>query len=337
MAEDKDTKLEDSGDDQQVLDGTGAPIQGDVQVDDKGNVVTQKADEGDDGAEPPSEGLSDAERNLIREHRKENRHSERQDSKQRRREAIARKDRYISALETKVADLNRRVTGHDQQITGSQVAQIDAALQNANAEVEIAAAAKSEAMKAGESAIFQEADEAWYNAKRKLEELTHLKRRFAEGGRVQTQQPRTQPLQFPAQTVELAKKWTRENAWYNPDPQSSDSDSRIVRMLDAELVAEGWDHSTPEYWDELTDRARERMPKRFAAGGGNGERQPTQITGGSRGDSGGDSPGGRSVTTTLSAERVKAAKEAGLWDDPKARARLIKRFQLFDKETAAQR
>jgi hypothetical protein len=338
MAKDKETAAEDAELDNgnetgQVIDGTGSLVERDVQVDDKGNIVPsgQKADDdgGDEGDEEPPSGLSDSERELIQQHRREHRRESRQTTKQRRREAIARKDRYIGTLEAQVAELNQRVSGVERAATGGQMAQLEAAIQNAVAEVEISAAAKVEAMKAGDAAVFQEADDAHYNARRKLEELSQIKHRVTSSARPQaTGNGRTQPIAFPARTVELARAWTQKHPWYNPNANSSDADSRIVRMLDAELVAEGWDHSTPEYWEELTDRAKERMPKRF---GGNGE-EPTQITSGSRGDSG----NGRGVTTTLSAERVKAAKEAGLWEDPKTRARLIKRFQMHDKEASQQ-
>lgn len=346
MAEDKvqvaaeDADLDNGNVDGQVIDGTGSLVERDVTVDDKGNIVQRTAeDDGDGGDEPPPSGLSDAERDLIREHRKENRRESRQSSKLRRREAIARKDRYIGTLEAQVADLNQRVAGVERATTGGQMAQLEAAIANASAEVEISAAAKVEAMRAGDAGVFQEADDAHYNARRKLEELSHIKQRVTAGARAQPANgQRTQPIAFPAQTIELARKWTQKHPWYNPSPQSSDADSRIVRMIDAELVAEGWDHSTPEYWEELTDRAKDRMPKRFANGKDQGEDgdgdEPAQITGGS--GRGGDSPGRPRVTSTLSAERVKAAKEAGLWDDPKTRARLIKRFQLHDKEAAQQ-
>jgi hypothetical protein len=41
---------------------------------------------------------------------------------------------------------------------------------------------------------------------------------------------------------------------------------------------------------------------------------------------------GNSGSYKLSADRVSALKDAGIWDDPKQRAEAVKRFRDYDKQ-----
>lgn len=278
---------------------------------------------GDDVDRP----LSEEERDILREHRRQ----ERKDVKGRRREAIARKDRYISQLENQVKDLTGRVETVENRASGADLARLDGAIESAAQEVELAKSARMEARKANAVDIEMEAEEAWYGARRKLEELSLLKRRIADGQRDSAARRSAGTPSAPdPEVVERASKWSTSHTWYNRT--GSDEDSDIVRVVDKNLTREGWDPKTQEYWDELDDRLKTRIPHRFRDGGGNGQ-QRRQTTGGG----GGDSPGGRGGGVTLSAERVAALKEANMWDDPKQRARMIKRYQDADRAASDQR
>ena len=121
------------------------------------------------------------------------------------------------------------------------------------------------------------------------------------------------------------------------------ADARIVGMLDDQLAAEGWSPETAEYWSELEKRAAKYLPHRF-----NGNPLPNS------GNSGYNSPGGQtsqrgspvagstrnSVSTgrqevmRLSAERVQAMKDAGMWDDPQLRKSMIERYKAEDATRA---
>jgi hypothetical protein len=128
--------------------------------------------------------------------------------------------------------------------------------------------------------------------------------------------------------VNHAQAWMERNPWY--DPAGRDQDSRIALTLDNQLAADGWNPTTPEYWEELEARTQKYLPHRFSGGTINNNDKPrgrrSPVAG-----SGRDSAGSREGTYKLSAERVNALKDAGIWDDPKARSEAIKRFREYDR------
>jgi hypothetical protein len=132
-----------------------------------------------------------------------------------------------------------------------------------------------------------------------------------------------------------------KNTWY--DPSGANQDSRVALAIDSQLVEDGFDPRTPEYWDELDSRLKNYLPHRYKAG--------YDLAGGSPG-TGGSGTGGRvesraGVTTTgsgrsaaagsgtagrfqLSKDRIDAMKEAGIWDDPSRRDAMIRRYYEHD-------
>jgi hypothetical protein len=119
-----------------------------------------------------------------------------------------------------------------------------------------------------------------------------------------------------------------KNKWF--DPRGSDTDSRIVTDEDDRLSREGWNPNTREYWDELTNRLKKRLPHKFSGGTISPRNSPRAPVGGSGREAG--NTGGQRQTVKISPERVAAMKEIGAWDDPKARAEMIKEYQKYDKE-----
>jgi hypothetical protein len=121
-----------------------------------------------------------------------------------------------------------------------------------------------------------------------------------------------------------------KHQWF--DPRGRDQDSRVALTLDNNLAEEGWNPSTPEYWEELSDRMRRYIPHKFAAADREEEKTgQRQTTGGSDRDGGGSTSRGAYV---LSGERVRALKEAGMWDqfqsDSKFKARMLARYREQD-------
>lgn len=64
----------------------------------------------------------------------------------------------------------------------------------------------------------------------------------------------------------------------------------------------------------------------------NTQAKPKAVVAGSGRDSGGS---GKTGTYKLSAERVQAMKDAGIWDNPEKRAEAVKRYREFDKQQTA--
>jgi hypothetical protein len=159
--------------------------------------------------------------------------------------------------------------------------------------------------------------------------------RAAEINRVKSQINAPAPIQN-REVKQRAEKWAEQNRWFNAN--SNDPDSAAAKAIDAGLVAEGFDPTTSRYWKELDRRIADRLPHRFADDD-DSDYTPNQQTGrrgppvsGSREIS---SPGSRKVY--LSPERVQAMKDAGYWDDPVLRQRMLKRYQETDRDLKSAR
>ncbi len=144
------------------------------------------------------------------------------------------------------------------------------------------------------------------------------------------------PRQTAPSVVDMkARQWASDNPWFRPD--GKDSDSEVVRAIDATLTREGLDPTTDAYWDELDNRLSKYLPHRFAEEEDSGYSQPRQ---GRRGPPVG---GGREISAPgskkvyVSAERVQAMKDAGYWDDPVMRQRMLKRYAEVDRELKSAR
>jgi hypothetical protein len=207
---------------------------------------------------------------------------------------------------------------------GFQFAQIDRLLEDEATRVEYAKMKATQAAQAGNVAEQMEYMEQFHNAKTKLAQVQLLKQRQLE----EAKQPRNN-VPNPATEVvqENATQWLNSNRWY--DPSGKDTDSRIAKVIDNALASEGWDPADPEYWDELDNRLKERLPHRYTS----------KMTGGDRNRRSGTSSGRTDVsgsavknTFTLSRDRVQALKDAGMWDDPSKRAKAIRSYADFDRK-----
>ena len=69
------------------------------------------------------------------------------------------------------------------------------------------------------------------------------------------------------------------------------------------------------------------LPHRTGSGKMNTQTKPKATVAGSGRDVGSS---GKQGTYKLSAERVQALKDAGIWDNPKQRAEAVKRYREFD-------
>ena len=109
-----------------------------------------------------------------------------------------------------------------------------------------------------------------------------------------------------------------------------DPDSRVALAIDQAMGEEGWNPRTAEYWEELDNRLQKYLPHRYTeVADEKPSRAPSRprnvVTGSSRENA--SSSGGRN-TFTLSPEQVRAMKDAGMWDDPDRRAKMIRRYAL---------
>lgn len=278
-----------------------------------------RAEQEEDAEHEAEEGETDEDREKIREARREERKLKKELAKQR---EISAKHK-INALERRNEELARRLAAVESAATSFQFAQVDKAIEDESTRVEYAKMKLLQASQNNNAEEQVEYLEQLQDAKTRLAQMQAYKKQQIE----QVRRPKQNvPNEVSRAVQENAESWLTKNKWY--DPQARDTDSRIAKVIDNELAAEGWDPADPEYWDELDNRLTARLPHRYAAKTGGAVRRanPTQS---GRAANPAAAPAN---TIRLSPDRVKAIKDAGAWDNPEARNRMIKAYMAYDKQ-----
>ena len=270
--------------------------------------------------EAAEEAETDEEREAIREARREERRLKKELAKQR---EVSSKNK-ISALERRNAELAERLAKVENTAASYQIAQIDKALEDEATRVEYAKMKLLQAAQDNNAAAQVEYLEELTDAKQRLQQIQHYKKQQVEEAKAPKQNV---PNQINTEVQQLATKWLKKNSWY--DPQARDTDSRIAKVIDQELVTDGWDPSDSEYWEELDNRLQSRLPHRYASKGSKEGRRSAGPTASSRvANATAQKPG----TITLSRERVQAIKDAGAWDDTERRNKMIRAYAQYDRQ-----
>lgn len=213
-------------------------------------------------------------------------------------------------LEDRLAVLERKTHGAD-------MARYEKAMEDEDYRMRYAQQKMEEATSNSDGAAFTKAQELWYDSRRKLEAMNNYKEQVARASS-QESAPANPKL------VRLANGWMERNSWYDPD--AGDEDTQIAKVIDNRLVAEGWDPATQDYWDELDNRLQKRLPHRYTRNTDEpSRRSPRSVVTGSSRESSGRVNGNQFV---LEPEQVRAMKDAGFWDDPEKRSRMIKRYAI---------
>lgn len=285
----------------------------------EGGEVEASEDDGDENHEDSEDGEDEDEREKIREARREERKLKKELAKQRETSAKHK----ISALERRNEELARRLAAVESSAASFQFAQVDKAIEDEATRVEYAKMKLLQASQAGDAEGQVEYLEQLQDSKQRLAQVQAYKKQQLENAK----RPKQNVPNPVAQEVQRnATDWLSKNKWY--DPQARDTDSRIAKVIDQELAADGWDPADQEYWDELDNRLSARLPHRYAAKTGT-----TTKRAGPTASSRTANPAGKSANTvTLSRERVNAIKDAGAWDDPVKRNKMIKAYNAYDKQ-----
>jgi hypothetical protein len=200
---------------------------------------------------------------------------------------------------------------------------VDKAIEDEATRVEYAKMKLLQASQAGDAEAQVEYLEQLQESKQRLAQIQAYKKQQLDNAR---QPKQNVPNEISTEVQKNATAWLKNNKWY--DPQARDTDSRIAKVIDQELAADGWDPADPEYWDELDNRLSARLPHRYAAKTGNTPKRPGPTASARTAN-----PSGKSANTiTLSRDRVQAIKDAGAWDDPVKRNKMIKAYANFDKQ-----
>jgi hypothetical protein len=293
--------------------------EGKVEVSDEDHADEENQDE-ESGDEEQDDNETEAEREAIREARREERKLKKELAKQR--EASAK--HKISALEKRNEDLARRLAAVENTAASYQFAQLDKSIEDEATRVEYAKMKMLQAAQTGDMEGQVEFLEQLTDAKQRLNQAQHYKKQQLE----QAKAPRQNvPNEMAAEVQQNATRWLKKNSWY--DPQARDTDSRIAKVVDQELAADGWDPGDPEYWEELDNRLQSRLPHRYTGKGGNNRRSSAGPTASSRvANTSSVKPG----TIRLSPERVSAIKDAGAWDDITKRNKMIRAYANYDRQ-----
>jgi hypothetical protein len=286
--------------------------------------VSDEEHDDEDGDYPddgPNEGETDEEREAIREARREERRLKKELKKQR--ETSAKNK--ITALERRNAELAERLAKVENTAASFQFAQIDKAIEDEASRIEYAKIKYQQAAEANDPAAQMEYLEQMTDAKQRLKEAQYYKKQQLEVAKAPKQNV---PNPVSSEVQSNATKWLKRNSWY--DPQARDTDSRIAKVIDQELAADGWDPSDSEYWEELDSRLASRLPHRYTSKGGNNSNKRAGPAASSRSAS--TVSAAKPGTITLSRERVQAIKDAGAWDDIDRRNKMIRAYASYDRQ-----
>lgn len=247
--------------------------------------------ERDDGTEARLSEEEEGEKPLLEQRREAQdpeegkRRRDRAEERRRRREGRQRTFAENAELKAEIAALREQVEGIrprlsqiDQQRIQDQVSRTEREIQEA-AQSAVAARRKlAEAVATADTDAITNALEERDAAIQRGQELTAQKTRLAaaipaEDQRRTQEQGSAQPRQqqqrsappLPPVAAEFVKDFRETHNWMRtlPDGRPADLDTAIMLYIDNEVASEGFDPSTQDYWDEVEERARQRIPKRF--------------------------------------------------------------------------
>ena len=278
------------------------------------------------------------------EERRERRREENRTRRQRQKEARDRNERELNFLRKRNEDLERRFSEFEQQtdarMAGNEVNAINSQITRAKTDLTLANQVIAEAVEANNGEGLAEAMDHRDAIRDQLRDLEQAQQYLTQERRAPAQEP--PPLD--PRHVAHAQQFMVEHDWW--DPAGRDNDSRTVLQIDAQLVQEGYNPADAEYWDELRDRVQEQLPNHFdSRSGSRGDEggDVDQGNGRARQDSRSRGPefrtGGRERPLKknevyISPERKEAMIEAGVWDDPVLRNKMLRSYAKYDEEAA---
>ena len=260
------------------------------------------------------EAADDTERDEIRARRK----AERKSRAQKHRDKIEAMERNLAALTAQNHELQQKMGSIQDSNVGSQLAQVDAAINQANQAAEHFKNIIAQAGARNDGRAMAEATEYMIASRERAKELTAFKQNATRA--INAPKPLNPAL------ISKSQQFLGKNTWYG-GPTSNDPDSKVLTALDNSLTAEGWDATSDAYWTELENRAKKYLPHRTAAAPVRTPRNP--VAGGNTSGATGE----RTGTFQLSPDRVAAIKSAGMWDDIATRNKMIKSYRDFDKNS----
>ena len=301
--------------------GASVDLGDDIELADGGETEVKSADDAEfssDEDRADEIGKRSDEIEAIREAKRNKRKARKEYHKQ----VQTEKDQRLQHLQRQNQEVLERLSVVERKTQGSEMARIQKAIEDQEARILFAKQKIKEATETGNGDLLTSAQEMWFEARRDYESLENLKRTS-----VAPQQKQT--IQAPDPIVQrFASNFMKENDWY--DPNGRDPDSKIALTLDQALADEGWNPSSSEYWEELENRLQKYLPHRYTNDKNDDsysrKKHKSVVTSSGRESS---PSGGGKNTFTLSPDQVRAMKDAGMWDDPDKRAKMIKQYAQY--------
>lgn len=352
-----------------------------VEVDDKGQRIGDDpqqpedadhddAEDADDEDEDERAGHAEGEEeeeaqraSETPEQRRDRRKAEKKAQRIRQRRTQELKDRQISGLLEANNALVERVSRLEGRSIRYDAHAIENSLRTVQQQLDQAKDTMAACIKAQDGEGVAEVTEITYNLRDQEKQLKialvrarQQGQRQQEGGEQEQREGRSpgqvrQQPQLQPEAIAKAVEWAgKHKSWY--DPSGGDNDSRAVQSIDNQLVREGYDPTSDDYWNELSARVKEELPHRFkkpannGGGSGNGGRKVNDDTSNTgRRQQGGPRMAPASQNQSIrplgknevrvTPERKKAMQDAGYWDDPQKRNKMLRQYAQYDRENQA--
>lgn len=281
--------------------------------------------EDDDDGEDTRLGASeeDSEDEIVSANRK--RRKERNEARKRARDRTERELRELRELNNQLVNRLSAVETNTLAHNETALEQQLAAVQREIAQTEIIIAKATEAGNGDDVVTALRLRE---EAMSRAQQLNYAKQQVAQV----RQQPQQQQAPSP-QVVNYARQWMEANPWYNP--ASNDEASRVTTQIDAQIVRDGYDPASVEYWQELTRRVGEQLADDDDDTGETRRSQRSESPRRKAPPTGGNkehAPVSTRKEIYVTPERKQAMVDAGIWDDPARRNRMLKQYQAYDRE-----
>lgn len=281
----------------------------------------------------------DEERQRIRAFRRKRRGA--------RKENIKRDRLELNFLRNRNDDLERRLNSVESRTIGAEVSTVDQKISAIQQQIDladqiIAGAISSNDPDRGQDVVkAQRARDQLLRAKVQLEGVKDNLDRSRQDSSDERPAAREQAGASVIGEVQRrrAGEWFNNNRWF--DPKGSNAESKTVAKIDREITAEGLDPSTEEYWDEFESRVSEALPHLYEEDEApptkrvpESKKTSTPAKGGPKFRVDGKERPLKPGEVYVSAERRKALEDAGVWEDPKLRAKFLKRYAEYDRDAS---
>jgi hypothetical protein len=265
--------------------------------------------------------------------------TERKARKERQRLARERLTNENQAFRQKIAQLEQQQAELYQRVTKNDGDSIEARLAEIKHKIKVATTIQAKAARATGATAEADYVEATEIRDQLLKAETTLEQARAWQAQQQQRveaQPARRPV--PETVVRQAQQFASENDWYAPEGSPGrNRESEIADRISASLDLEGFDARTPEYWAELRTRCKSNkvlghlLPEddeiEAVESDEDDAQVPRRANGGPRMSAGGRERPLKRGEVYIPRELKENMQEAGIWDDPQKRARVIKNYQ----------